>query len=421
MVRRAGAPERGPFSMLRTLPPVAAALALAACGPIIPASGGPRPAQHPAQSTAGGALNAVQAGLRRVPLPPPASPANARAALATFALSCPRLALRSDGSGLTLPQDWAPVCQAAQTWPAADAARFFETWFGAVQVGDGGTYVTGYYEPEIAGVRLHQPGFDVPIYRLPPDLVRARPGDAPPQPDGRQPLGRYDANGLFVPYWDRAQIEGGVLAGQGLELAWAADPAELFFLQVQGSGRLRAPDGSVMRIGYAGENGWPYTGIGSLLNAQGLIGAGPGQYAGSMQGILRYIREHPADGRALMQQDRSYIFFRDTTPPGGIDPDSGPGSGPIGALNMAVTPRVTLAADPAFVPLGAPVWLATDRPEVGGFWIAQDTGGAIKGPNRFDSFWGAGVQARRIAGGMSARGRALILLPKAVVARLAPR
>jgi membrane-bound lytic murein transglycosylase A len=226
------------------------------------------------------------------------------------------------------------------------------------------------------------------------------------------PLGRYDANGIFVPYWDRTQIDNGALAGQGLELAWAADPAELFFLQVQGSGRLRAPDGTIMRIGYAGENGWAYTGIGSVMNAQGLIGGGPGQYWGSMQGILRYIRDHPEQGRALMQQNRSYIFFRDTTAIAGD-----PSLGPVGALGVPVTPRVTLAVDPAFVPLGAPVFLTTDRPEVGGLWVAQDTGGAIKGANRFDSFWGAGPDARRIAGGMSAHGHALILLPKGTPTR----
>lgn len=385
---------------------------LGGCGRLIP------PPATPAPTRPAVVANALQAGIRRVGALSEAAldPANARAALRAFVASCPRLALRTDPSGLTQPADWAAPCQAAATWPETRAAQFFATAFAAVIVGDGASYVTGYFEPEIAGVRTPQPGFAIPVYRLPPDLVRAKPGDAPPNPDGRQPLGRYDASGIFVPYWDRGQIEDGVLAGQGLELAWAADPAELFFLQVQGSGRLRAPDGSIMRIGYAGENGWAYTGIGSVLNARGLIGSGPGQYAGSLQGILRYIREHPADGRALMRLNRSYIFFRDTT---ALATD--PAAGPQGALGVPVMPRVTLAADPAFAPLGAPVLLATDRSEVMGLWVAQDTGGAIKGANRFDSFWGAGSEARRIAGGMSARGRAQILLPLAAVARLGPR
>jgi membrane-bound lytic murein transglycosylase A len=133
-----------------------------------------------------------------------------------------------------------------------------------------------------------------------------------------------------------------------------------------------------------------------------------------MQGILRYIREHPVEGRALMRMDRAYVFFRDTS-------GANAAAGPIGALSIPVTPRATLAADPAFVPLGGPIWLETDRPEVQGLWVAQDTGGAIKGPNRFDSFWGSGADARTVAGGMSAHGRALILLPRGVLSRLTGR
>jgi membrane-bound lytic murein transglycosylase A len=382
---------------------------LSACGSVVPPA-----AQHKPPV----ATNAVSLGVQRGPAVADLSltPTVAGGALKAFVASCARLALRTDPSGLTTPQDWAPVCQAARTWPIDDATGFFTAWFETAQVGSGATYITGYFEPEIAGSRIPLPGFTVPIYRLPPDLVRARPGDAPPNPDGHQPLGRYDTNGLFVPYWDRAQIEAGALAGQGLEIAWAADPAELFFLQVQGSGRLRAPDGTIMRIGYAGENGWSYTGIGSVMNSQGLIGTGPGQYPGSMQGILRYIRENPDQGRALMDQNRSYIFFRDTTAIAGD-----PSTGPVGALSVPVTPRVTLAVDPAFVPLGAPVFLTTDRPDVGGLWVAQDTGGAIKGANRFDSFWGAGADARHIAGGMSAHGHALILLPRGVLSRITAR
>lgn len=379
---------------------------LAGCGQIIPQTGGPAVGPKPLpQRPANAALTGVRPG--------PASPGlgfapdNARTALASFNASCPQLTRRNDASGLTRPADWVPACTAAATWPAADAARFFTTWFETAEVGDGSSFVTGYYEPEISGVRVRQPGFDVPVYATPPDLVRARPGDATPLPDGRMPLGRYDETGRFVPYWDRAAIEDGALAGKGLEIGWAADEAELFFLQVQGSGRLRAPDGSVVRIGYAAVNGGAYTGIGSVMKAQGLVGSKPDQVSGSMQGILLYIREHPEEGRALMRQNRSYVFFREIT-----------GAGPVGALGIPVTGRSTVAADPAFVPLGAPVFLSTERPEVGGLWVAQDTGGAIKGANRFDSFWGAGAEARRIAGGMSARGKALLLLPKGTLQRL---
>lgn len=333
------------------------------------------------------------------------------AALRSFAESCRALLLRTDQSGLTRIDDWRPACAAAATWPSTDAARFFTTWFETARVSDGRSYVTGYFEPEIAGTRTRQPGFAVPVYAMPRDLVRAWPFETPfEQRVGQPPLGRFDKDGRFVPYYDRAQIEDGALAGQGLEIGWAADPAELFFLQIQGSGRLIGPDGTVVRLGFAGQNGYPYTGIGQVMQSRGLIGTGPGQYAGSMQGIMAYLHDHPAEGKALMRLNQSYIFFREVT-----------GEGPVGALNVPIHSQVTLAVDPLMVPLGAPVLIAgADHPEVNGLWVAQDTGGAIKGPNRFDSFWGAGPTARVIAGGMAAHGDALVLLPKGTLARLGP-
>jgi membrane-bound lytic murein transglycosylase A len=395
------------------------ALGLAACGRVIPDA---RPAMSvppppiavvsapPPPATA--LLSGVRAGPAFAALPVGAD--KAMLAFASFRESCPQLITRSDASGLTRPEDWRPVCTAAATW-SGSAGEFFASQFETAQVGTGAAFATGYYEPEIAGARTHLAGYDVPIYRLPADLVRDWPADTPPdQRTGKPPLGRYDQTGAFVLYYDRGEIEDGALAGKGLEIAWVADPVEFFFLQIQGSGRLRAPDGSVMRIGYAGQNGLPYSGIGSILKAQGLLGDGPGQYQSSMQGIVKYIHEHPDDGRALMRQDASYVFFRELT---GADTTTGP----IGALNVPVRPRVSLAADPAYVPLGAPVWLTTDRAPTNGLWVAQDTGGAIKGANRFDSFWGAGAEARLIAGGMDARGTALVLLPKGVLVRLTAR
>ncbi len=339
---------------------------------------------------------------------------DAAAALVSFRESCPRLTVRNDTSGLTRPFDWKPACEAAEGWTAAKAPGFFQRFFETVRVGDGNAFATGYYEPEIAGVRRRQPGFDVPVYGLPPDLVRARPGDAPPLPDGRQPLGRYGASGAFVPYYSRAEIEEGVLRDKGLEIGWAADPVEFFFLQVQGSGRLRAPDGSVMQIGYAGQNGRAYTGIGGLMRQRGLTGSGPGQYPGSMQGIMQYLREHPDKGRALMRENQSFVFFRELRGANGA-------GGPVGALNVPVRARSSVAADPGFVPLGAPVWLDVDHNEARGLWIAQDTGGAIKGANRFDTFWGSGSEARSIAGGMNTRGKAFLLLPRGTLQRLGTR
>ncbi len=377
---------------------------LAGCGRIIPA---PRVMAQPPAGVA--ATTALAAGFWAGP--PVDSlgiaQADAAAALLSFRESCPRLLAREDASGLTRAADWEQPCTAASKWPESEARRFFAQHFEAVKIGDGKAFATGYYEPEIAGVRTHQPGFDVPVYALPSDLVRAKPGDAAPNPNGTMPLGRYDETGKFVPYFDRGQIYDGALVGKGLEIAWAADRVEMFFLQIQGSGRLRAPDGSVIRIGYAGQNGHPYTGIGGVMRQRGLLGSEPGQYSGSMQGIMQYVRENPDAGSALMRENKSFVFFRELT-----------GDGPLGALGVPVRRESSVAADPAFVPLGAPLWLKMERPEASGLWVAQDTGGAIKGANRFDTFWGAGDDARVIAGGMSSKGEALLLLPKGTLARL---
>ncbi len=383
---------------MRSLAAIALLMLLAACGQLVPPTTLPPPSDT---AKGAGVFRGPAIGGLRI------ASDDAASALVSFRESCPRLLARTDASLLTSPGDWKPACDAAASWPAAGAAGFFVRYFETARIGDGKAYATGYYEPEIAGVRRREAGFDVPVYRMPPDLVRAKPGDAPPNASGQQPSGRYDESGKFVPYYDRTAIEEGALMGKGLEVAWAQDALEFFFLQVQGSGRLRAPDGSVMRIGYAGQNGLPYTGIGSAMRARGLIGSGPGQYSGSMQGIMQYVREHPDDGRALMRENKSWVFFSESI-----------GDGPKGALGVPVRARSSVAADPKFVPLGAPVWLALDRSEANGLWIAQDTGGAIKGANRFDTFWGAGSDARTTAGGMSGRGQAFLLLPKGALQRL---
>lgn len=321
-------------------------------------------------------------------------------ALTAFRLSCPGLLRREDQSGLTRGTDWAPACAAAAT--SNDARSFFADQFETVRVGSGQAFATGYYEPEIAGSRSREAGYQVPVYAKPADLVELELGQFAESLKGKTIRGRMTPT-AFVPYFERAEIEDGALAGRVPEIAWAADPIEFFFLQVQGSGRLRLPDGSVMRIGYAGQNGRDYTGIGALMRDRGLVG--PGQL--SMQGIMAWLRAHPEEGRAIMRENKSWVFFRELT-----------GTGPVGAMGVAVSARTTVATDPAFVPLGAPVWLDLDRPEADGLWVAQDTGGAIKGANRFDTFWGAGDEARRIAGGMSGRGTSLILVPRGTLARL---
>ncbi|MBX7494961.1 murein transglycosylase A [Qipengyuania sp. 6B39] len=387
---------------------LAAMTMLSACVSVVPES---RPPVAPTAPNV--VTSAALAGLQRGPdiAGLGFSSADAGGALASFRESCPKLLARTDQSGLTQRDDWRPACEAAAGWPLGDARRFFATYFEPVRVGDGAAFATGYFEPEIRGSRTRQPGYDVPVYKMPPELVRAWPDDMPEsERTGRPPLGRYDASGKFVPFYERAEIVAGALANRGLEIAWAADPVEFFFLQIQGSGLLRLPDGSLMRIGYAGQNGREYVGIGGVMRERGLLGEGPGKYAGSMQGIMQYIRDNPAEGEALMNLNKSWIFFRELTT-----------DGPLGALEIPVRREASVAVDPNFVPLGAPVFLDLDRNEADGLWIAQDTGGAIKGANRFDTFWGNGEDARRIAGGMSGRGSAVLLLPRGSLARLEQR
>lgn len=369
---------------------VAASLIVAACAPRSAITTAPPPAP----------VNALAAGVAAASAMPVSSAAAVRA-LQAFRKSCPKLLVREDQSGMTRPADWAPLCAEAGRIADRDAADFFRKQFAWVEVGGGSAFATGYFEPEIAGCRRPRPGCDTPIYSMPRDLTRGTFSDG--SGEGR---GRYDENGKFVLYHDRAAIEAGALAGQGLEIAYAADPVELFFLHIQGSGRVRMDDGSVLRIGYAGQNGRSYVAIGRLLRERGLMESG----SINMESLQAWLRADPRRGAALMAENPSYIFFRVLE-----------GEGPLGALEVPVTGYTTVAADPNFVPLGAPVWLDMESDVADGLWVAQDTGGAIKGPNRFDTFWGAGENARRIAGSMSASGRALVLLPKSAAARAQAR
>jgi membrane-bound lytic murein transglycosylase A len=339
--------------------------------------------------------NAVETGIS-LESPRVIGPEEAGRALSAFRTSCPAVTIRRDATGLTQPGDWQPLCTQAATLDPSFAPGFFYYGFDWVKVGDGRAFATGYYEPEIEGSRIPQPGY-VPIYRLPTDLVRCT------KADGTTGRGRIDSTGTCVLYFTRPEIEDGALAGKGLELAWAKDPVELFFLEIQGSGRIHFDDGTVMRVGYAGQNGRDYVAIGRLLRDRGILPPG----GANMAAIQDWIRANPDQGRALMRENLSYVFFKELT-----------GAGPLGALGVPVTPHATVATDPNYVPLGAPIFIAkADRREIDGIWVAQDTGGAIKGPNRFDTFWGAGPEAVAIAGGMSSPADALILVPKGSAAR----
>jgi membrane-bound lytic murein transglycosylase A len=270
---------------------LAAALTLSACaGGIVPRVGPPtttsiKPVTSSATSPRATAqLTGVVAGPQVATLP--ITPDQATRALTAFRLGCPGLLRRADKSGLTQADDWAPACAAAET--ATDTRGFFIDQFEAIQVGSGQSYATGYYEPEIQGSRTRDAANQVPVYAKPDDLVEIDLGTFTETLKGRLISGRV--SGLkFVPYYDRGEIDDGAIAGQVPVIAWAADPIEFFFLQIQGSGRLKLADGSVMRIGYAGQNGRDYVSIAR----PGLGRAGTIVHAGNYGMAARESRARP--------------------------------------------------------------------------------------------------------------------------------
>jgi membrane-bound lytic murein transglycosylase A len=320
-------------------------------------------------------------------------------ALEAFRRACPRLLKREDASGLTVSADWQAACADPDTNPAA----FFARHFAPVRLGDGRGLATGYFEPDIAGLKAPAPGA-APVLARPPELVELSLRDW--KIEGGTIRGVVRGNRV-VRAPDRAAIDTGAFSGRGLELAWAADPVDLFFLQIQGSGRLRMPDGSTLRIGYDGQNGHSYVAIGKLLKERGILPK-PG-----MAEIKAWLRANPAEGTALMRENPSYVFFRKL--PDNID-------GPIGALGVPLIAEANAATDPAALPLGTPVWIETavSGAPFARLLVASDTGGAIKGANRFDIFFGAGDAAGAKAGPLAAPLSATLLLPKSAAQRLQP-
>lgn len=275
--------------------------------------------------------------------------------------------------------EWGPICALApQAMANPDSARsFFELLFRPVLRGATPALFTGYYEPELQGSLVPTARFAYPLYRKPPELTEGQ---------------------LYHP---RSVIETGILRGRGLELAWLDDPVEVFFLQIQGSGRIRLPNGQVMRVGYAGKNQHPYRSIG-----QELIRRGSHSIAEvSAQSIKAWVRANPLEGKALLQTNPSFVFFRRIK-------DLQPNQGPIGAMGRPITPLRTVAIDPAFTPLGTPVWVEkAGQAPMQRLMVAQDTGGAIKGVQRADIFYGTGFKAGEMAGVVKDSGRIIQLLP----------
>lgn len=292
-----------------------------------------------------------------------------RAALASFLETCDKLT----------DADWQPLCRLAPDATASDAAAkaFFELFFKPVIIGDPPALFTGYYEPELNGSPVRTPRFAYPIYRRPPELQ-----------DGQV-------------FHDRATIESGVLRGRGLELAWLEDPVEVYFLHIQGSGRIRMPDGHVMRVGYAGRNGHAYRSVGKEMIRRGTHT--PDQV--SAQEIRAWVRRNGQAGSAMLNVNPSYVFFRKLE-------DLPADKGPIGAMGRSITPLRSVAIDPDYTQLGAPVWIEKDGANpIRSLMVAQDTGGAIKGPQRADIYFGTGDAAGDAAGTVKDGGRMIVLLP----------
>ena len=303
---------------------------------------------------------------------------------------------------------WRQPCATALRMqnPDTDATRrYFEQHFTPHQVlSDDGVeqgLMTGYYEPLLRGSRKPSSRYRHAVYGVPEDLLVIDLADVYPELKGMRLRGRLEGRRV-VPYYERAKIESGEAGVRGREIVWVDDAIELFFLHIQGSGRIALDSGETIRVGYAEQNGRPYRSIGRLLVERGELALDQA----SMQGIKAWARQHPAQLSELLYSNASYVFFRELP---------AIGSGPPGSLGVPLTPRRSVAVDARYVPLGTPVWVATTWPNstraLNQLMLAQDTGGAIRGPVRGDFFWGYGEAAAREAGRMKQSVRMWLLLP----------
>jgi membrane-bound lytic murein transglycosylase A len=304
---------------------------------------------------------------------------------------------------------WQPVCSSASALQGRDSAAlraFFETNFVPYQVNnpDGSSQglVTGYYEPQLKGSRHPSAKYRYPLYAAPDDLLVIDLGAVYPELKNMRLRGRLQGNRV-TPYYNRAEIEHGDAPLKGREILWVDNPVDLFFLQIQGSGRVVLDTGETVRVGYADQNGYPYKSIGRVLVERGEM---PLEKA-SMQGIKDWARKNPDKLAELLNQNASYVFFREM--PNHL-------SGPLGALGVPLTAGRSIAVDARAIPLGAPVFLSTTWPNsvrpLNRLMLAQDTGGAIRGGVRADFFWGFGDDAGALAGGMKQSGKMWVLLPQ---------
>lgn len=320
-------------------------------------------------------------------------------ALAGFVQSCQALGAKPA---------WRGVCAEAKTLTAdsGDAIRaFFEARFAPYQVvapdGSREGLITGYYEPLLKGSRSRSAAFPYAVYGVPDDLLVIDLGDLYPELKSHRLRGRLEGRKV-VPYYSRAELSQREESIAGKALFWVADPIELFFLQVQGSGRIELEDGTRVRVGYADQNGHPYRSIGRWLADSGELRL----EQTSMEGIKSWAKTNPQRLDELLDANPSFVFFRELP---------GRAGGPPGALGVPLAEGRSLAVDAKIIPLGAPVflsttWPASERP-LNRLMLAQDTGGAIKGAPRADFFWGFGAEAGAEAGKMRSRGQMWLLLP----------
>jgi membrane-bound lytic murein transglycosylase A len=347
------------------------------------------------------------------------------AAFKAFAKSCERVLVwareRTTADKVPPPPPGLiTACSAALAMPTrgltkAAARAFFEEKFtpnSIVHKGPPGL-LTGYYEPLLQGSRTPQGIYQTPIYKRPADLVTLVDERMRASKPASLTHARQTDKGA-VPYATRAEIDQGALKGKNLELLYLADPVDLFFMQVQGSGRVKLTDGSIVRLHYDGKNGYPYTSIGRYLIDKGLLAADKV----SMGALMKWLKSDLERAKTVMWQNASYVFFRELKGP--------EANGPLGAMNAPLTPGRTLAVDPAFHALGTPIYLTATgmtHASKGGAYnrlmIAQDVGSAIRGPERGDIYFGSGEAAGRLAGVTKHPGKFIVLLPKEAPARAA--
>lgn len=350
------------------------------------------------------------------------SQANTQLSLAAFEKSCRVFVKQNRQTFVGSPfvnitaQDWHPICHAALNVDKSSSKQvkdFFQTWFVPVAFYDNhpiSGLFTGYYLPLLHGSLTKSERYHVPIYRVPSDLITVDLGQFKPELKNQRIVGRIDGQ-QFVPFYTREEINQGAIEKTASVIVWVDNPVDRLFLEIQGSGIVQLDDGSKLFVGYAGQNGAPYTAIGQVLIKKGVMT----KENASMQAIQDYLEAHPKDIDLVLNQNKSFVFFETLAR-----------ESAIGAHGIELTTGYSLAVDRKWVPMGVPIWLNTTRPAYHAdrqipfqrLMIAQDTGGAIRGMVRGDVFWGAGKRATAIAGKMKNNGHYWLLLPRTVAERL---